>query len=263
MSDADRFARAGAAFKRVCETMARLRAPGGCAWDREQTLESLKAYLVEEAYEVLDAMDGAPDTHRDELGDLLLQVVFQAEVCAEAKSFDIADVVAAVTDKLVRRHPHVFAGAQATDAASALAQWEAIKAKERPAKTSVLDGIPRSIPALVGAMRTGEKAAAAGFDWTQPEDVAAKVDEEWSELKAVLETPARAREELGDLLFALSNLARHLGIDPESALRAATGKFNRRFRHLEAAVEASRRNPRALKPEELDALWRQAKKEVG
>ncbi len=267
MAPSDGFARAGAAFSKLCEVMARLRAPGGCPWDREQTLASLKPYLVEEAYEVLDAMDGGDaDKHRDELGDLLLQVVFQAELTAEAQRFDIADVVAAVTDKLVRRHPHVFGEAKARNAQGALAQWEAIKAKERPAHASALDGIPRSAPALLGAMRTGEKAAAFGFDWSRAEDVAAKVEEELGELKAALGKAAptnRVQEELGDLLFTLANLARRLGIDPESALRGATDKFGRRFRHLEAAVRSGGQAAGQLGAERLDSLWKKAKTQVG
>lgn len=259
----DRFEEAGTAVKRLCEVMARLRAPGGCPWDAEQTLDSLKPYLIEEAYEVLEALElGRADKHREELGDLLLQVVFQAEVRAEDGTFDMAAVARAITDKLVRRHPHVFGDTPAEDADGALRNWEAIKAQERSARESVLDGIPGNLPALLRAMRAGEKAAAVGFDWPSAAEVEAKVHEEWQELHDAADDGGdreHLHEELGDLLFAVVNWARHLGLDAEAALRDATGKFSRRFRFVEQELAAAGKAPADESLEELERLWQQAK----
>ena len=245
--------------------MGRLRAPGGCPWDSEQTLESLKPYLIEEAYETLEALEaGDPAKHCEELGDLLLQIVFQAEICAQAKTFDAADVANGISQKLIRRHPHVFGEFHAKDAAGALKSWEAVKAKERQGKVGRLDGVPKSMPALLRAFRTSEKAAAIGFDWPDLASVAQKVEEEWKELGeaqtvATDERAARVQEEFGDLLFALTSYARHLGVDPEGALRAATDKFSRRFKHVEADLQALGKSDQKLPIEELERLWRAAK----
>ncbi len=265
----DRFERAGESFARLCQLMAKLRAPGGCPWDAEQTLDSLKPYLIEEAYEVLEALElGDADKHREELGDLLLQVVFQAEVVQETGGFDIDSVAQTLIDKLVRRHPHVFGDTNtaADDAAGALRNWESIKAQERSAKKvpgSVLDGIPANLPALLRATRTGEKAAAIGFDWPNVDGVEAKVKEEWREVHdAVINDPGRVHEEMGDLLLALVSWSRHLGIDPEAALRDATNKFQRRFRHVERRVLEGRLRGKTPADETLDALerfWEEAK----
>lgn len=260
----DRFERAGQAFAELCRVMARLRAPGGCPWDREQTLASLRTYLLEETHETLEAMDrGDPKAHREELGDLLLQIVFQTEITAEAGQFDVADVADAIRAKLVRRHPHVFGDAKAESASGALANWEAVKAKERDAtKSSVLDGVPRAMPALLRAFRTGEKAAAVGFDWADMTGARAKVEEEWRELTEHLAPTldaAKASEELGDLLFALTSLGRHLAVNPEDALRATIDKFHRRFRHVETQLATRGRTPKDSTLEEMDALWDEAK----
>lgn len=257
----DRFERAGTALARLCRLMADLRAPGGCPWDAEQTLDSLKPYLIEEAYEVIEALEqGCPDKHCEELGDLLLQVVFQAEVVQETGGFDMEAVSKAIVDKLVRRHPHVFGDSDAADAAGALRNWESIKAKERTSKQSALDGIPGTLPALLRAMRTGEKAAAIGFDWPSIDGVEAKVREEWQEVHdALTQGPARISEEMGDLLFALVNWSRHLGVDPEAALRDATNKFQRRFRHVERRVLEKGSTPADESLDALERLWQEAK----
>ncbi len=259
----DRFQDAARAFADLCRVMAKLRAPGGCPWDREQTLESLKVYLLEEAYETLEALDsGAADKHREELGDLLLQIVFQAEITAEAGGFGVAEVARGITEKLVRRHPHVFGDAKADSAAGALANWEAQKAKERPKEASVLAGVPAALPALLRALRVGEKAAAVGFDWNKPEEARAKVEEEWQELAHAVDEsqgPERVQEELGDLLFAIVNVSRRLGQDPETALRRATDKFSSRFRYIEDQLRAQGRSPREATLDELNQLWEDAK----
>jgi MazG family protein len=266
----DRFDEAGAAFAQLCRTMHKLRAPGGCAWDAEQTMTSLKPYLVEEAFEVIDAIeDNDTAGHCEELGDLLLQVVFQSEIAQETSLFDVAAVTRGIDAKLIRRHPHVFAGVEANSASGALKQWEAIKAEERAAKGGKakkkgrLDGIPRAMPGLLRAWRMGEKAAAVGFDWPDAKGSKAKVDEEWQELEEAMGTPggeAAVREEMGDLLFALVNLCRHLGLDPEDALRQTIDKFQRRFAHIEQGMEAKGKPMQGAPLEELDALWNEAKK---
>lgn len=254
----DRFEHAGKAFERLCRIMAELRAPGGCPWDREQTLASLKPYLIEEAYETLEAIErGDPAAHREELGDLLLQVVFQAEVTHEQGSFTAAEVAEGIHDKLVRRHPHVFGEVRAADAAGALKSWEAIKASEKAGRGR-LAGVPKNLPALLRATRTGEKAAGIGFDWPSVEGVREKVEEEWKELMAALASSSpTVAEELGDVLFALANMARKLGIDAEAALRQATDKFARRFEHVERRV--AERGGGRVPLEELEKFWEEAK----
>lgn len=256
-----RFSDAGAAAAALCETMARLRAPGGCPWDREQTLASLKTYLLEETYETLDAMDGNADAHCEELGDLLLQIVFQSEVTHESGSFDFAAVARGIHNKLLRRHPHVFGDAKADDAQSALGNWERIKQSERRADASCLDGMPKALPALLLAQRTGEKAAALGFDWARAEDVLPKVDEELREVREAYasgDTHA-LRDELGDLLFAIANFCRHVGIDAEDALRQATGKFSTRFRRIEPVLKDKKAAKAEVGLDELEAMWESAK----
>ncbi|MBI5509163.1 MAG: nucleoside triphosphate pyrophosphohydrolase [Deltaproteobacteria bacterium] len=262
----DRHERAGAAFTRLCAIMARLRAPGGCPWDKAQTLDSLKPYLIEEAYETLEALEeGVAAKHCEELGDLLLQIVFQAEICNETGRFDAAAVAGGIATKLERRHPHVFGEVQVQGAAGALLSWETVKATERAAGESRLHGVPKTMPALLRAYRTGEKAAAIGFDWPDSHAVALKVEEEWKELNEVVDSDAadkqaRSAEELGDLLFALSSYARHLGVDPEAALRAATDKFAGRFRYVETRLKETGHVKGKVAPELLDALWNEAKK---
>ncbi|MEZ0315167.1 MAG: nucleoside triphosphate pyrophosphohydrolase [Myxococcota bacterium] len=269
-----RFERAAAAVERLCRIMAQLRAPGGCPWDREQTLASLKTYLLEETYETLDAIDaGDPGGHRDELGDLLLQIVFQSEITQEAGAFGLAEVATAIADKLVRRHPHVFGDTEARTASDVSKNWERIKAEER-AKSGkkdakgTLHGVPKAFPALLRALRTGEKAAAVGFDWTRAADVRAKVYEEWSELDQALlrrekdanpTNQAQVAEEIGDLLFSIANLSRHLGVDPEDALRRTLEKFQKRFEYLEQELAKKDKVPSEATIDELERLWEDAK----
>lgn len=260
---------AGPAFEALVEVMRRLRAPDGCPWDQEQTLDTLRQWLVEETYEVLDAIerDDAVD-HRDELGDLLLQVVFQAQVRAEQGAFDIADVARSITDKMVRRHPHVF-GDASSDREAVRASWHAIKAEERAARgkarASALDGIPAALPALLRAMRLGQKAARVGFDWREAVEVFAKLDEERAELQGAIEAADAdgVEAELGDYLFTVVNLARKLGVDPETALHRSCAKFDRRFRAVEASVHDEGQAVSDLEPEALEARWVQAKDTVG
>jgi MazG family protein len=250
------------AFARLVEIMARLRAPGGCPWDREQTTESLQPYLVEEAYEVLDAIaDGDDEALRDELGDVLLQVVFHAEIAAETGRFTVADVARAIADKLVRRHPHVFADVTVKDADEVVRNWETIKSAERRAKgrdQGVLASVPRALPALPRAQKVGDKLARVGFDWPDLAGVLDKLDEERDELRAAVaagDTEAAGRE-LGDLLLTLTSVARHLGVPAEIALRDATERLSRRVAHVEAAAGGGLAS---LEPAERDRLWDEAK----
>jgi nucleoside triphosphate diphosphatase len=244
----------------------RLRGPDGCPWDREQTAESLRPCLIEEAYEVLDAI-GAPDPAelRDELGDLLLQIVLHAELASERGRFSIDDVIAAIIDKMIRRHPHVFGDAVVADSAEVLRNWVRIKHAEHaaahPSDTSVLGALPSALPALHAACRTGEKASRVGFDWPSARDALGKVREEVAELEEALASgvPARVEHELGDALFALASVGRLAGQDAEMALRAALARFQERFRAVEALLRAQDRDIHATSPAELEALWRQVK----
>ena len=249
--------------------MRTLRSPGGCAWDREQTLASLRPFVLEEAYEVVDAIDrGDLAALREEIGDFVLEAVFLAQVAHEQGAFEIRDSLDAVCAKLVRRHPHVF-GPGDREAAPLSAddvkrQWEAIKADERTAagrEPEALGQIPEALPALLRAYRIGKRAATVGFDWTAPAEVEAKVDEELRELRAARTAGSRheVEEELGDVLFAVANLARHLDIDPETALRAANRKFAARFRTLEQRFRDRGIALRDASPAELDAEWRRVK----
>jgi MazG family protein len=260
----------GATFPRLVELMQRLLADDGCPWDREQSFASLRRFVLEEACEVIDAIDGGDrEEHKAELGDLVLQVVFQAELGRREGSFGPDDVVAAICEKLVRRHPHVFGDATATDADEVLRNWEQIKAAERRAKPKdegVLGGVPRSLPSLVRAQRVGEKAARVGFDWPDVLGSRAKVAEELGELDAAVARGDKAQieAELGDALFALVNLARHTGVDAESALRGTIEKFTRRFGEVERAVHATRGGwpapgEASIPLDELDAHWNRAK----
>jgi MazG family protein len=248
--------------------MQRLLAPDGCPWDREQTLATLVPYLVEETYEVVDSLAaGNVDDHREELGDLLLQVIFQSELRFAEGKFGIDDVARGIVAKLVRRHPHVFGDTVAKDADAVLANWAKLKAAEKAekGKHGALDGIPASAPALLRATRAGEKAGAVGFDWTDADGPRAKVDEELAELDEARRDGDRAamQRELGDTLFALTNLARRLGLDAEQALRDSTDRFASRFRHVELALEAEGRAISDAGPEEQDRLWRAAKRAEG
>lgn len=251
-------------FEELVSIMARLRSPGGCPWDREQTHQTLRPYLIEEAYEVLDALDNGDDgDFREELGDLLLQVVFHAQIANEEKRFDIHDVARAINDKLVRRHPHVFGDTRADTADEVLTNWEKIKREEKGEedRKSVLDDLPAGMPALLRAYRIQEKVARVNFDWDDVKEVLEKVGEEIVELRGALEQGDRAKieEEMGDLLFSLVNLSRHLKVPPEDALRMSNDKFIRRFRYIEAALELKGESLERTTFEELDALWDEAK----
>ncbi len=248
--------------------MARLRAPDGCPWDREQTHQTLKPFLLEEAYEVLEAIDDAQDTELcSELGDVLLQVVFHAQVAVEGERFDIDDVCQSIVDKLIRRHPHVFADTAVTGSDEVVENWEAIKKRERRSESgpppSALDGVPRQLPALLRAQRVQEKARRAGFDWQSIEGPLDKVSEEFDELREVWkqETPSteRVAEEYGDLLFALVNVGRFLPVVPEDALRLAVDKFDDRFRKMERIVEARGQQLSDLDLQALDVVWDEVK----
>ena len=257
---------AGPAFARLVEIMARLRAPGGCPWDREQNFDTIKPYLIEETYEVLDAIDARDwDGLAEELGDLLLQPVFFAQMAAEEGKFDIADSLDAINSKLVRRHPHVFADGDAKTADDVKRRWDEIKAEEKSAvekPKGLLDGVSRSTPALVEAQHIASRAAGAGFDWENVDQVFEKLDEELRELHAARSVPedrASIEGELGDLLFVIVNLARFLKVDPEQALRKTNAKFRRRFAHVESGLAAQGKTPGDATIEEMEALWQQAK----
>jgi nucleoside triphosphate diphosphatase len=256
----------GAAFTDLVDIMARLRGPGGCPWDREQTPATLRPYLVEETYEVLDAIDsGDAAALRDELGDLLLQIVFHAQLAAEAGRFTAADVARAIAAKLVRRHPHVFGDVQVRDADEVVRNWRRIKSEERREKGEDHDtfaGVPRSLPALLRADQLGEKAAHVGLDWNDATAVLDKVHEEERELGIAIASGDRAavEHELGDVLLALASLGRHLGVSAELALRAANERFVARARRTEAAAGARGVTLAELDPDQIEELWQAAKR---
>ena len=259
------------ALARLLDIMARLRNPqGGCPWDLEQTFRSIAPYTIEEAYEVADAIEhGDMEGLKHELGDLLLQVVFHARMAEEDGQFDFAAVADAIADKMVRRHPHVFADATVESAAAQSRSWEAHKAAERAAKAagraapaSVLDGVTAGLPALSRAMTLQRRAASIGFDWPAVEPVLAKIDEETAELRREIAADSgrdRLEDELGDLLFAVANLARHLDVDAEGALRRANAKFERRFRRVETNLAAKGRQPGDASLDEMEAAWQDVK----
>ena len=256
---------AGESLARLVDIMDRLLAPDGCPWDREQTLESLRPYLVEETYEVLDALArGDVAEHCEELGDLLMQIVFQSALRRAQGAFDIDAVVAGISDKLVRRHPHVFAEAAGVDTAEkVLVQWEQIKATEKPARARVLDGIPFG-PALARAQKIGQRCGKVGFDWPGWEGSFAKVEEEVNEVRVAIgnKDAAQMHAELGDLLLACVNLARKIGVDAENALVDATRKFQQRFEIVEDRLADRGKTPQQSTLEEMDALWNEAKKSL-
>ena len=244
------------------EIVARLRAPGGCPWDREQTHESLRAALIEECYETIEAIEKADDANlREELGDLLLHVVMHAQMGEERKAFNFEDVVEAVCDKLIRRHPHVFGSAQATESAQVARIWESIKRDEKGAGSSVMDGLPATFPALLLAHEVQKRAARVGFDWDDASQVLDKVEEEIEELREAIpgEERLKIEEELGDLFFSVVNVARKLGVDSEMALAAATRKFIRRFRALEAQIVAHGTKLEQTSTQDMNALWERNK----
>lgn len=279
--------RAAEAFQTLVEIMQALRAPGGCPWDRKQTFESLRPFVLEETYEVLEAIDrGDIEALRGELGDFLFEAVFLAQIAADEGRFTIADALDAINAKLVRRHPHVFGEAAARAALDApgpidrrtleiqpsgldsagqvLEQWEAIKAREQQhagETQSLLRGVPRTLPALLRSYEISSRAAAVGFEWPTPADVVLKIEEEVRELREAIDSGDRrhAREEMGDLLFSISNLARKLDIEPESALREASDKFTARFQALEAVFEANARPLSEATLAEMEEVWARVK----
>jgi len=250
-------------FDRLVEIMAKLRAPGGCPWDAQQTHESLRPYLLEEAYEVLEAVDDA-DLGRlcGELGDLLLQVVFHAQLASERGDFDIADVCRKISDKLEYRHPHVFGTVEVSGADEVLTNWERLKRQEEEhqERESALDGVPRDLPALQQADKLQKRAAKVGFDWQTIQGPLHKIEEELREVQAA-EDPTESAHEIGDLLFAVCNVARFLKVDPEGALRQANRRFDTRFRSVERQAAAQGRKLADMTLEEMDVLWEQAKAE--
>jgi len=255
-------------FARLVDIMATLRGPTGCPWDREQTPDTLKPYLIEETYEVLEALEAKDfPAFKEELGDLLLQIVFHAQLMAEAGTFTIEDVAQTIADKLVRRHPHVFGDVKVKDADEVVQNWAKIKAQEKAGKAdrSILAGVPHGAPALVQTQRLGEKAARVGFDWTSAPEVFKKVEEEIQELAETLSSADAERQEheLGDLLFALTSLARHLNLDAETALRKAGKRFSVRFRYIESQLERNREDIHQTAPARLEALWDEAKQTIG
>lgn len=285
--------RVGPAFDRLVAVMSRLRAPGGCPWDREQTHATLRTYLIEEAYEVLDALDFADDAKfAEELGDLLLQVLFHAQIAREEARFSIADVIREIYEKMIRRHPHVFGEKRAKTAAEVLRNWELIKAEERKKKEekeandvkdsgrsgsrssftssgsstsspSILDGIPHTLPALLEALQLTRKAARIGFDWDSVDGIFDKLNEETHELRTVLshpeKVPARVEGELGDILFVAVNLARFLDVDPEIALKKTSAKFSRRFREMESLARDQGTTLAKVPRPQMESLWERAK----
>jgi tetrapyrrole methylase family protein / MazG family protein len=271
---------AGQWFEKLVAVQARLRAPGGCPWDREQTHQSLRTYLIEEAYEVLEALESGNDAKfAEEMGDLLLQIVFHSQIAREEGRFAVADVIREIHDKLIRRHPHVFGEARVKDSREVLRNWEQIKAEERRSnkkdkprasksasdEPSLLDGVSSGLPATLEGFQLTRKAARIGFDWDDASGVMAKMLEETEELKTALhaKNQARIEEELGDLLFAAVNLSRFLHVDPEIALKKANTKFSRRFRAMEAAARETGREFKDLPREEMEALWNATKNAEG
>jgi ATP diphosphatase len=269
---------AAAPVERLRAIMAALRTPvSGCPWDLEQTFRTIAPYTIEEAYEVAEAIErGDLDDLKDELGDLLLQVVFHARMAEEIGAFAFDDVADAICAKLVRRHPHVFGGLAASDVGAVKVRWDEIKAEEKAERRERrqrkglaeeahghLEAVPAALPALARAMKLQKRAGDVGFDWAEPGAVLDKIDEEigelCDELRQVRRDPARLEDEIGDLLFAIVNLARHVDVDPESALRRTNAKFVRRFRHIETALKASGRSLDEASLEEMEALWQAAK----
>lgn len=255
----------GNKFEHLVSIMAKLRAPDGCPWDQEQTHESLKKFLIEEAYELLESIDDQDDAAiAEECGDVLLQVVFHAQLASEEKRFSIDDVIDSISNKLINRHPHVFGDREAHDAEEVLRNWEADKQKEKPERNSVLDGIPKAMPALMRAHQLQKKAARVGFDWDQTEEALDKVEEEIREVRQALEekNQEKVHEEMGDLFFALVNVARFLDIHSEEALQSTNHKFMKRFHYIEQELKKRGKTPEESNLEEMDALWEEAKTAV-
>jgi MazG family protein len=261
---------AGELFDELVQIMRRLRAPDGCPWDREQTIRTLRPFVLEETYELLDALDREDyDAIRQELGDFLLEAVFLAQICDEEGRFSIADSIRSISDKLIRRHPHVFEadGSAPLTPRQVKEKWEDIKAKEREndgaKEKTLLSGVPRSLPSLLRAYELSTRAATVGFDWIKPGDVIDKIEEEVKELREAVANHGQrsheAEEELGDLFFALANLARKMGVEPEAALRVANEKFQRRFEAMERQLTSAGRRLKDLSLEQLEEEWQKAK----
>jgi tetrapyrrole methylase family protein/MazG family protein len=251
-------------FQRLVELMATLRGPDGCPWDRKQTPESLKPFLVEECYEVIDAIEeGAPTKVRDELGDLLFQIIFHARIAEEAGQFTINDVITAIHEKMTRRHPHVFGDDKLSTDKEVLSNWEEIKRKEKghEDRKSILEGVPKELPSLLRAHRLQERAARVGFDWAHLNEALPKLDEEIVEFKESLlsEDAGKIGEELGDVFFMLVNISRFLGVNPEDALRKTISKFIHRFRYIEEHAEQSGRSLNDMTLDEMERLWQESK----
>lgn len=252
-------------FKRLVELMATLRNPGGCPWDRKQTTDSLKPFLIEECYEVVDALDeGRPDKVKEELGDLLFQIIFHARIAEEQGKFTIGDVIRTNIEKMTRRHPHVFGQEKLSTDKEVLANWEEIKKKEKgyEERKSILEGVPRSMPSLIRAHRLQERAARVGFDWSKIDEALPKLDEEIAEFKASLKSnnAEKIEEELGDIFFMLVNLSRFLDVDPEEALRKTISKFIRRFRFIEESAADAGKSLNDMSLDEMERLWQEAKR---
>lgn len=244
--------------------MERLRSPQGCPWDREQTMESLRTYLIEEVYEIIEAIEeDNPEALKEELGDLLFHILFLSRIAEEQGEFDIWEVIDRISKKMVSRHPHVFGEKKVSSSREVEKTWSDLKEKEKSHRRSILDGIPQHLPALLRAYRITERASRVGFDWQKTDDIFQKLDEEIEELEQALSQDHRGKieDEVGDVLFVLVNMARLTGINPEEALRRTTHKFITRFHHIEKALERSHKSLKEVSLEEMDRLWEQAKGE--
>jgi tetrapyrrole methylase family protein/MazG family protein len=252
-------------FDDLVDIMTRLRGADGCPWDRRQTRETLKPFLIEETYEILEALDKEDDQGlREELGDLLFHIIFMARIAHEEGAFDIDDVISGIAEKMVRRHPHVFGNSEVSGPHEVEANWAKLKAEEKP-RASLMEGIPKHLPALMGAYRLTQRASKVGFDWESKDQVWEKLEEELKEFQEALGEGHKQelREELGDVLFTLVNLARFIDVDPEDALRRVTNKFAERFRYIEQRLHEEGRDPHKATLAEMDALWEESKGEKG
>ena len=249
-------------FQQLLNIMEKLRGDGGCPWDKEQTRESLKPFILEEAYELIEAIEsGDPEKMKEELGDLLFQIVFQCQVAKERKEFEISDVIEKITKKMITRHPHVFGEAEYRSSAEVIVQWEEQKKLEGKRRESILEGVPEALPSLLRAHRLQNRAASVGFDWDKVDDALKKLDEELKEFKKALETKEKNEigEELGDILFMLVNVSRFIGVNPEDALRKTIAKFISRFRYIEMKAADNGRKLSDMTLSEMDKLWEEAK----
>lgn len=249
-------------FQELLNIMEKLRGDGGCPWDKEQTRESLKPFILEEAYELIEAIEsGDPEKMKEELGDLLFQIVFQCQVAKERKEFEISDVIEKITKKMITRHPHVFGEAEYRSSAEVIVQWEEQKKLEGKRRESILEGVPEALPSLLRAHRLQNRAASVGFDWDKVDDALKKLDEELKEFKKALETKEKNEigEELGDILFMLVNVSRFIGVNPEDALRKTIAKFISRFRYIEMKAADNGRKLSDMTLSEMDKLWEEAK----